>query len=156
MTPDSPHYEYADDKTPPRLGISGRALLDPDISIDLQCAARSCNETDVRLISNIYLEYRCAIVLGPSQFAPMPRFTAFGRRKSTADNLNSAVVQSSFRVLERSEVNGKKLDGGGRSSSRTHLPPTRASNLTGEDNIFAGLKLNRYVLRSLVVVVNGT
>jgi hypothetical protein len=77
----------------------------------------------------------------------MPRF-AFGRRKSTADNLENAPVPgSSFRVLERTEVVGSKpFDGGARLSATTHsLHRSTGSDLTVDDNIFADLKSNRYV-----------
>lgn len=73
----------------------------------------------------------------------MPRFpVAFGRRKSTADNLENAPVGPSFRVLERTEVaGGKSFDGGARLSAKTHhLPKTSVENINVEDNIFADLK----------------
>jgi hypothetical protein len=79
----------------------------------------------------------------------MPRFSvAFGRRKSTADNLeNAAVTGSSFRVLERTEVVGSKpFDGGVRLAAMTHsLHKSTGSDVTVDDNIFADLKSNRYV-----------
>ncbi|KAK3941837.1 hypothetical protein QBC46DRAFT_310637 [Diplogelasinospora grovesii] len=83
----------------------------------------------------------------------MPRFpVTFGRRKSTADNLDNVPAEPSFRVLERSEVvggksfdAGKTFDGGARTNTKTYVPPkTSGSDVT--DNIFAGLKPNRYVL----------
>ncbi len=45
----------------------------------------------------------------------MPRFpVAFGRRKSTADNVdNVSVAEHSFRVLERTEVSGGEIPGRG-------------------------------------------
>jgi len=76
----------------------------------------------------------------------MPKFPlAFGRRKSTADNLENAVAEPSFRVLERSEVApGKSFDGGARMVTKTHtLPKTSGSDVVADDNIFAGLKSNR-------------
>ncbi|KAK5651744.1 hypothetical protein OQA88_11706 [Cercophora sp. LCS_1] len=78
----------------------------------------------------------------------MPRFSvAFGRRKSTADNLDNAspVAEPSFRVLERSEVSGgKSFDGGVRLATKPHLGHKPAgSDITVEDNIFADLKSNR-------------
>lgn len=79
----------------------------------------------------------------------MPRFSvAFGRRKSTADNLeNAAVTGPSFRVLERTEVVGPKtFDGGARLTTTTHsFHRSTDSNVTVDDNIFADLKPNRYV-----------
>lgn len=80
----------------------------------------------------------------------MPRFpVAFGRRKSAADSLeNVPAAEPSFRVLERAEVvNGKSFDGGARLAARTHhLPQTSVSGISIEDNIFADLKTNRYVI----------
>ncbi|KAK4128304.1 hypothetical protein N657DRAFT_13390 [Parathielavia appendiculata] len=75
----------------------------------------------------------------------MPKFP-FGRRKSTADNLENATVTGpSFRVLERNEVVGSKpFDGGVRHAAATHaFHKTTGSDLTVEDNIFADLKSNR-------------
>ncbi|KAK4105970.1 hypothetical protein N658DRAFT_414129 [Parathielavia hyrcaniae] len=75
----------------------------------------------------------------------MPKFP-FGRRKSTADNLeNVTVTGPSFRVLERTEVVGSKaFDSGGRHAAPTHsFHRTTGSDLTVEDNIFADLKSNR-------------
>jgi hypothetical protein len=76
----------------------------------------------------------------------MPRFSVtFGRRKSTADNLDNAPVTPSFRVLERSEVAGaKQVDGGVKPVNQGLHRPT-GSDVTFEDNIFADLKPNRYV-----------
>lgn len=77
----------------------------------------------------------------------MPRFSvAFGRRRSTADSLeNAAPTGPSFRVLERTEVvSAKPFDGGMRLTSTTHsLHKPTASDVTADDNIFAGLKSNR-------------
>lgn len=85
----------------------------------------------------------------------MPRFSvAFTRRKSAADTLdNAAVTGSSFRVLDRSEVAGAKtFDGGVKLATTTTTRglhrPTR-SDATVDDNIFAGLKPNRYVFSML-------
>jgi hypothetical protein len=83
----------------------------------------------------------------------MPRFSVpFGRRKSTADNLENAspIAEPSFRVLERSEVTpGKSFDGGARLGTRTHtvpiVPKTSGSDMIVDDNIFADLKSNRCV-----------
>ncbi|EGS23354.1 uncharacterized protein CTHT_0010220 [Thermochaetoides thermophila DSM 1495] len=74
----------------------------------------------------------------------MPRFSVtFGRRKSTADNLDNAPVTPSFRVLERSEVAGaKQVDGGVKPVNQGFHRPT-GSDVTFEDNIFADLKPNR-------------
>ncbi|KAM7223537.1 hypothetical protein V8F06_001011 [Rhypophila decipiens] len=91
----------------------------------------------------------------------MPRFpVAFGRRKSTADNLENAPVEPSFRVLERSEVaGGKSFDGGVRlAAARTHtlpnLPNPRRPDL--DDNIFADLKPNRGSGSSNTTKTNST
>ncbi|KAL2141581.1 hypothetical protein VTI28DRAFT_2183 [Corynascus sepedonium] len=77
----------------------------------------------------------------------MPRFSvAFGRRKSTADNLdNVAVTGSSFRVLERTEVVGTKpFDGGARLTATSNsFHRSTGSDGTVDDNIFADLKSNR-------------
>lgn len=85
----------------------------------------------------------------------MPRFSvAFGRRKSTADELQNAEVapEPSFRVLERVDVtSGKSFDGGARLARATTTATVFAQpNLLqtpdeAEDNMFAGLKVNRYV-----------
>jgi hypothetical protein len=75
----------------------------------------------------------------------MPRFSVgFGRRKSTADNLNDAIAEPSFRVLDRTEVVGKSFDGGARLSAKTHHMPTTSVDINVEDNIFAEMKANRY------------
>jgi len=89
----------------------------------------------------------------------MPRFpVAFGRRKSTADNLENAPVEPSFRVLDRSEVSvpggGKPFDGGARlAAARTHTLPNlpNPKRVDLEDNIFADLKPNRYVQKTYFV-----
>ena len=96
----------------------------------------------------------------------MPRFPVpFGKRRSTLnpDELqNGSVAEPSFRVLDRSEVAaGKSFDAGSRRLSRPltamplqdyprpeqHQQPTRtmSSEASDEDNMFAGLKPNRYV-----------
>lgn len=57
----------------------------------------------------------------------------------------------SFRVLERTEVVGAKpFDGGVKLTTMTHSlhKPTR-SDVTVDDNIFADLKPNRYVLDNI-------
>jgi len=78
----------------------------------------------------------------------MPRFSvAFGRRRSTADNLeNAAPTGPSFRVLERTEVVASKpFESGMRVTAMTHsLHKSTASDATADDNIFADLKSNRY------------
>ncbi|KAL2269886.1 hypothetical protein VTJ83DRAFT_2070 [Remersonia thermophila] len=73
----------------------------------------------------------------------MPRFSVnFGRRKSTADNLENATVAPSFRVLERSEVVGSKpFEGGVNVVAVSHR--STGSDVSVEDNIFADLKPNR-------------
>lgn len=88
----------------------------------------------------------------------MPRFpVGFGRRKSTADNLEHAPVEPSFRVLDRSEVSipgGKSFDGGARlAAARTHTLPNlpNPKRLDLEDNIFADLKPNRYVQKTYLL-----
>ncbi|KAJ4295776.1 hypothetical protein N0V88_004478 [Collariella sp. IMI 366227] len=77
----------------------------------------------------------------------MPRFSvAFGRRKSSADNIDHAAATGpSFRVLERTEVVGAKpFDGGARFAHMNHSNhKSSPSDATAEDNIFADLKSNR-------------
>ncbi|KAK1828208.1 hypothetical protein QBC39DRAFT_156321 [Podospora conica] len=76
----------------------------------------------------------------------MPRFSVpFGRRKSGADNFeNVAPAESSFRVLERSQVvPGKSFDGGAPPVAQRPQPKRSGSDVTVDDNIFAGLKSNR-------------
>ena len=78
----------------------------------------------------------------------MPRFSVgFGRRKSTADNIENAVTESSFRVLERPEApGGKSFDLGARMGPKTHtLPKTSGFDGVVDDNLFADAKSNRYV-----------
>lgn len=90
----------------------------------------------------------------------MPRFSvAFGRRRSTVNSeeflQNGPVTtgdqqqqQSSFRVLERTEVGGNKsFDGGHRllKAATTAIPPKHYNDLSLEDNMFADVKNNRYV-----------
>ncbi|OIW34994.1 hypothetical protein CONLIGDRAFT_33581 [Coniochaeta ligniaria NRRL 30616] len=74
----------------------------------------------------------------------MPRFSvAFGRRKSTADNLdNDVTAEPSFRVLDRSEVApGKSFDGGASFAAKTHTYANHSvSDIKVEDNLFADLK----------------
>lgn len=87
----------------------------------------------------------------------MPRFSvAFGRRRSTVDNLDNVTVNGpSFRVLERSEVVGAKtFDGGVKLTTTTHsLHKSTASDITVDDNIFADLKSNRYVRALLLLLL---
>lgn len=82
----------------------------------------------------------------------MPRFSAaFSRRKSTADEVQNALItpteqQSSFRVIERNDVaNGKSFDGGARlaRASGTHLTRPGHHELEQDDNMFAHLKGDR-------------
>ncbi|KAI1806445.1 hypothetical protein F4811DRAFT_149223 [Daldinia bambusicola] len=78
----------------------------------------------------------------------MPRFPVTFRRKSTAaEDPNGPVAEHSFRVLERPEVgNGKSFDGGVRLARMTgSAPRSNVPDLAAEDNLFAGLKNNRYV-----------
>lgn len=74
----------------------------------------------------------------------MPRFSvAFGRRKSTADNLdNDVITEPSFRVLDRSEVAPvKSFDGGARFAAKAHTFANHSvSDIKVEDNLFADLK----------------
>lgn len=75
----------------------------------------------------------------------MPRFSvAFGRRKSTANNLDNDVIAApSFRVLDRSEVApGKSFDGGAGFAARSHAAKHSVSDIkvVEEDNLFADLK----------------
>ncbi len=96
-------------------------------------------------------EHSCAswaLIASPAVSAVyMPRFSvAFGRRKSGADNFdNAAPAESSFRVLERSEVVGGKSFDGGATPAVTKPPGSKrsGSDVTVDDNIFAGLKSNR-------------
>jgi hypothetical protein len=85
----------------------------------------------------------------------MPKFpVAFGRRKSAlnSDDFSNAPLTggSSFRVMERSEVaGGKSFDGGVRlskASTTAVFPKSNLSDASVEDNMFADLKVNRYVL----------
>jgi hypothetical protein len=84
----------------------------------------------------------------------MPRFSvAFSRRKSaaTAEDFQDAQIntpeQSSFRVIERSELtNGKSFDGGARLARASGAPlprPNTMVDLSMDDNIFADVKGNR-------------
>ena len=78
----------------------------------------------------------------------MPRFSvAFGRRKSGADNFDNVppTTESSFRVLERTEVGGgKSFDGGAALVTKQHRGDKKnGSDVTIEDNIFANFKSNR-------------
>lgn len=82
----------------------------------------------------------------------MPRFSAaFSRRKSTADEVQNALInpseqQSSFRVIERTDVNnGKSFDGGARlaRASGTHLMKPTHLEADQDDNMFAHLKGDR-------------
>jgi len=81
----------------------------------------------------------------------MPRFPkGFGRRKSTANALEdfpSPVVESSFKVLERTNPHHNKnssFDGGIKLTGHPERPSTSPMQ-RGEDNMFAGLNRDRYV-----------
>ncbi len=79
----------------------------------------------------------------------MPRFPVNFRRKSTAaDDQNGAVVEPSFRVLERPNSGNVKTFDGGAKLSRTAggAAKTNIHDLAMEDNLFAGLNSSRYVL----------
>lgn len=92
----------------------------------------------------------------------MPRFSAFGRRKSTADSLDAAALADaspSFRVLERSEVtNGKSFDGGARLAAKIPVSTrTTAVDVAQlDDNIFADMKINRGSGSSNTTKTNST
>ncbi|KAK8055380.1 hypothetical protein PG993_000607 [Apiospora rasikravindrae] len=75
----------------------------------------------------------------------MPRFPVNFRRKSQVTEDHDAPVESSFRVLERTEVGpGKSFDGGARLMKATGaVPKTTLSEITADDNIFANMKSNR-------------
>ncbi|KFA48388.1 hypothetical protein S40293_00337 [Stachybotrys chartarum IBT 40293] len=84
----------------------------------------------------------------------MPRFSVgFNRRRSaaTADDLQNvqmtAPEQSSFRVIERTDLpSGKTFDGGARlarAAGHTLPRPNTMVDLSAEDNMFADLKGNR-------------
>ncbi|OTB08690.1 hypothetical protein M426DRAFT_18778 [Hypoxylon sp. CI-4A] len=77
----------------------------------------------------------------------MPRFPVTFRRRSTAEDPNGPVAEHSFRVLERNEVSsGKSFDGGARLAKMTGTAPkSNIPDLAMEDNLFAGVKNNRYV-----------
>ena len=72
----------------------------------------------------------------------MPRFPVNFRRKSQVTEDHDAPVESSFRVLERTEVGvGKSFDGGARLMKATGgVPKTTLSEITTDDNIFAHMK----------------
>jgi hypothetical protein len=91
----------------------------------------------------------------------MPRFpVAFGKRRSAAhENVADAPT---FRVLERTEVmagagggsggsggsGARSLDAGstmGRPLTSTPRTQAQPDMVSAEDNMFAGLKINRYV-----------
>ncbi|KAI3329849.1 hypothetical protein F4824DRAFT_492653 [Ustulina deusta] len=76
----------------------------------------------------------------------MPRFPVNFRRKSTAaDDQNGAVVEPSFRVLERPNSGNVKTFDGGAKLSRTAggAAKTNIHDLAMEDNLFAGLNSSR-------------
>ncbi|OAA53770.1 hypothetical protein SPI_09215 [Niveomyces insectorum RCEF 264] len=94
----------------------------------------------------------------------MPRFpSAFNRRKSTADNSeNAAVAGPSFRVLDRAEVavGGRNFDAppSHRAPIKSQTVPTvlSAMDAPDDDNIFAGLKINRGSGSSNTTKTNST
>lgn len=81
----------------------------------------------------------------------MPRFSAaFTRRKSTADEVQNALInpaeQHSFRVIERTDaINGRSFDGGARLARASGAPLARPRHLDldQDDNMFANLKGDR-------------
>ncbi|OAQ72834.1 hypothetical protein VFPPC_00699 [Pochonia chlamydosporia 170] len=84
----------------------------------------------------------------------MPRFSvAFSKRKPAADVVENVPVTNSeapsFRVIERSEIqNGRSFDGGARLARASKSFPIKTNHLVDfeqEDNMFADLKVNRYV-----------
>jgi hypothetical protein len=94
----------------------------------------------------------------------MPRFSVgFNRRRSaaTADDLQNvqmtAPEQSSFRVIERTDLpSGKTFDGGARlarAAGHTLPRPNTMVDLSAEDNMFADLKGNRYVIFPMVLMI---
>lgn len=78
----------------------------------------------------------------------MARFpVSFGKRKSAAAKEDGEVVPS-FRVLERTDLEGvKTFDGSSRPARpvSTVRPYSQVDNLAEEENMFTGLKVNRYV-----------
>ena len=69
----------------------------------------------------------------------MPKFSAFSRRKSTADEVQNA-------LMNPTDVNsGKSFDGGARlaRASGTHLTKPNHLDLDHDDNMFAHLKGDR-------------
>ncbi|KID77324.1 uncharacterized protein G6M90_00g098540 [Metarhizium brunneum] len=81
----------------------------------------------------------------------MPRFSvAFTKRKSAADVHENAPMAPqeapSFRVIERSEIQGgRSFDGGARMAKPSKSFPVKTNlvDLGAEDNMFADLKINR-------------
>ena len=74
----------------------------------------------------------------------------FGKRKSAANKDDTDGQVSSFRVLERTEVTGvKSFDGGAAQlrpfSTTTVRPYSHVDMVADEDNMFANLRVNRYV-----------
>ena len=78
----------------------------------------------------------------------MARFpVSFGKRRSAAAKDDGEVVPS-FRVLERTDVEGvKTFDGSSRPARPTSTvrPYSQVDSLAEEENMFTGLKVNRYV-----------
>lgn len=78
----------------------------------------------------------------------MARFpVSFGKRKPAVTKEDGEVVPS-FRVLERTDVEGvKTFDGSSRPARPTSTvrPYSQVDNLAEEENMFTGLKVNRYV-----------
>lgn len=85
----------------------------------------------------------------------MARFlpTSFGKRKSALVKENGEPVPS-FRVLERNEIVGAKaFDGHGTARPTSTLRPySQVDVLAEEENMFSGLKINRYVCLPVATV----
>lgn len=83
----------------------------------------------------------------------MPRFSvAFTKRKSASEGLDNVPLPSSdvpsFRVIDRAELaNGRSFDGGARMQRASKSFPVKPNllDLGAEENMFADLKVNRYV-----------
>jgi hypothetical protein len=79
----------------------------------------------------------------------MARFPVpFGRRKSAVAKEDGEAVPS-FRVLERAEVGAKSFDGPRMTRPTSTLRPySQTDILAEEENMFASLTINRYVVSS--------
>lgn len=94
----------------------------------------------------------------------MPRFSvAFTKRKSASEGLDNVPLPStdgpSFRVIDRAELaNGRSFDGGARRNraSKSFSAKTNMVDLGAEDNMFADLKVNRYVDINLRIIFSAT